>query len=180
MEYIREWNAVSRVHTRMKCCQTYENEMLSDMREWNAVSMYSISPPYLCLTAFHSRMCSMWRRYRVHTRMKCCQSSTSLDMEWLRLVGYLTKIDAAYAAGSWCRGLRHRSHSTWSYRSLLQKSPIKDYFLQKRPIILSSLLIVATPYQVRWRTDSISFSPIIWFAPILLFISYLTHSYIHT
>jgi len=50
-------------------------------------------------------------------------------MGWLRIVGSL-KLQVSFAE-----------------YSLLQKSPMKrDYILQKRPIILRSLLTVATPY----------------------------------
>ena len=57
----------------------------------------------------------------------CCSNieKGQLAMKWLRLVGSL------------------------NCRSLLQKTPCKrDYILRKKPIILRSLLIVATLYQI--------------------------------
>jgi len=73
-------------------------------------------------------LCAMTRREWVisHTH----EWSISLcDMGWLRLVGSL-KLQF----------------------SLAQEPHKRDYILQKRPIILRSLLIVATPYQ--WQNSS--------------------------
>jgi len=46
---------------------------------------------------------------------------------------------------------------------LFCKRPYKrDYILQKRPIILRSLLIVGTPYKVMIKTSDVQFRTILW------------------
>jgi len=70
-------------------------------------------------------MNELYSRYRTSYRWTSCTVDTELDMGWLWLVGSI-KIQVSFA-----------------------KEPCKrDNILQKKPIILSILLTVATPY--RW------------------------------
>jgi len=75
----------------------------------------------------HTHMCTMTHSHvtwLIHTRQPAVTA-----MGWLRLVGSL-KLQVSFA-----------------------KEPYKrDYILQKRPIVLRSLLIVATPYVARHHT----------------------------
>ena len=93
-----------------------------------ATFTYMYTCMYICSRHFHSQP----RRY-VHIHIHACAPFT--PMGWLRLVGSL-KLQVPFA-----------------------KEPYeRDDILQKRPIILRSLLIVATPYTVSTPLVSLSFS----------------------
>ena len=109
------------VHANKHICARTQNSISSSC----LIYTYAYFPAPFVSSRFVCVQC-VYVRASMLTEQR--QTDQQTDMGWLRLVGSL-KLLVSFA-----------------------KEPYKrDYILQKRPIILRSLLIVATPYPARQR-----------------------------